>query len=207
MARSYAIQNPDQLLENMLTIRSILSEGGVRCFLHFGTLLGAIREKGFIPHDDDADLGVFGNDYDALLALIPKICAAGFSFNSQRGGRLLQFVRNDEQVDLFVAYSKKSLIGRRWAIDERTTVPGSWLDTLVPIDFYGNPFLVPVKPERLMRNLYGKTWRIPLKNMPSRTNWTWKIRKIARQPLKLFFYMGRYLKTQKRKRRISGDPR
>jgi len=201
MARDFAIQNPDQLLENMVLMRDLLATKNVRCFLHFGTLLGAIREKGFIPHDDDADIGVFGSDFDKVIGMLPLFIEKEYEFNSQRNGRLLQFVRKGEQVDIFFVYKKIGISGRKWAVDERATISAHFLDSLDTIQFLGYDFLIPTRPEDLMKNLYGKTWMIPMKDIPSRTNWTWKFLTLIGNPLKLFFYMKRFIRTQKRKSR------
>lgn len=42
-------------------------------FADYGTLLGAVRNQGIIPHDKDADVGMFGSDWEKLLAYRPDI--------------------------------------------------------------------------------------------------------------------------------------
>ena len=55
-----------QMLDDLL---AYCNKHGLTCFLVGGTLLGAIRHKGFIPWDDDIDVGIPRDDYEELREL------------------------------------------------------------------------------------------------------------------------------------------
>ena len=44
----------------------------IKYFLIAGSLLGAIRHKGFIPWDDDVDVALFRDDYNRLERILPN---------------------------------------------------------------------------------------------------------------------------------------
>ncbi len=51
-------------LKMMLIFDKLCKENGYEYWLDFGNLLGAVRHGGFIPWDDDADLGMPRKDYE-----------------------------------------------------------------------------------------------------------------------------------------------
>ena len=64
MKKAWAVQM--DLLQELLRV---CNEHGLRVFADSGTLIGAVREKGFIPWDDDIDVAMLRNDYDKLTAM------------------------------------------------------------------------------------------------------------------------------------------
>ncbi len=58
--------------EMMKDFHTLCKKHGIRYFAVYGTLLGAIRERGFIPWDDDVDFGLLREDFDKLLSIPPE---------------------------------------------------------------------------------------------------------------------------------------
>lgn len=64
MKQVWAVQ-----LDLLQELIRVCKENGLRVFADSGTLIGAVREKGFIPWDDDIDVAMPREDYDRLMSL------------------------------------------------------------------------------------------------------------------------------------------
>ena len=56
-------------IDLLVQLLDVCQKNNLRCWVADGTLLGAVRHKGFIPWDNDIDVCMMRDDYDRLLAL------------------------------------------------------------------------------------------------------------------------------------------
>ncbi len=98
-----------QLAENYILQRTkdICDINGLQMFLIGGTLLGAVRHKGFIPWDNDIDIGMMEADYLKLREIMEKdeeLCAE-YYYNYEAGLKIpkIKYRGNDVfWIDVFI---------------------------------------------------------------------------------------------------------
>ena len=89
MKRAWAMQ-----MEILKNIEEVCDRHGINYFSFWGTMLGAVRHKGFVPWDDDMDIMMKREDYEMFVEVAPKELPEGFSLLS---------IYNEHEWDLATA--------------------------------------------------------------------------------------------------------
>lgn len=87
-----------------LEFARICDKYNLRYFCAYGTALGAIRHKGFIPWDDDMDMGMLREDYEKFLEIAPQELRENFELLEARNtkGYVLPFAKLTRSDTTFV---------------------------------------------------------------------------------------------------------
>ena len=94
------------LLNILIEFDKICKENDIKYSLCGGTLIGAIRHKGFIPWDDDIDVIMTKDNYDKLLSIVDN-------YSNER----FKFVNNDINDEYYYPFLK--LIDSNTYVEEK----------------------------------------------------------------------------------------
>ena len=74
-------------LEIAKEIRRICDKHNINYFLDAGSMLGAVRHRGFIPWDDDMDIGMLESDYNKFLEIAPEELREEFFIDNYKNNK------------------------------------------------------------------------------------------------------------------------
>jgi len=132
-----------QLLESYMLkcLYEICNEIGIKFWLRGGTLLGAARHGGFVPWDDDVDLGIMREDLEKLRRHLATKKDSEFKiryshFTQSIHSIMARFVFNDPDIPVFLDlftydycdWENKDVIWGDW-MAERDTIRRKLSDT------------------------------------------------------------------------------
>jgi glycerol-3-phosphate cytidylyltransferase len=186
----WGIENPQRLCEyvnvstqtrrNVFTSAAkILDLMGLKWWIEAGTCLGAVREKDFIGHDPDIDVGIWADKPTSATApdLIERMEKADFSLvhKFEHKGQLLElsFIKADVKIDVFFFFERNGLAWHGAFGPENENGTGAYsvflphvftlslFRDLKEIDFVGLKVKVPNPPEQYLTERYGPTWQTP----------------------------------------------
>lgn len=131
-------------LDLMKLFVRICEKHNLRYYMIGGTMLGAVRHKGFIPWDDDMDVGMPRPDYEKFLLLVRSELPEGYDFQDYR--QTSDYIRGFSKI-----VNTKVLVTN--ASFSKEAVLYAWLD-IFPLDGMPKCWLA-----RMARFWYITAWR------------------------------------------------
>lgn len=156
-----------QASEYLLKVKDIFDRREIQFWLTGGTLLGAVRDRRFIPWDTDIDLGVYERDAERILPAIEDMEECGLKvIRTNRTDNTFQVKCN--LICIEFGSAQKYRIGMwRWG---RFYEPFDVFSEFIHYSFLGTQFLVPAKYERYLQVHYSEgdnedAWKTPNPDM------------------------------------------
>ena len=106
-------------LKMLQLVEKVCNENDINYFLIFGSALGAVRHKGFIPWDDDIDIGMLRKDFDNFIDVLDKYLGDDYIY--QYGPRYPGFdclLRIRDKKTTGITYQELSMRGCKGAFIE-----------------------------------------------------------------------------------------
>ncbi|WP_299356770.1 LicD family protein [uncultured Shimia sp.] len=162
-------QIPETALNVLADVAEILNDFKVLHYVCDGTLLGIVRDDGFIPGDGDIDFRV---DRSALTnELIDAFKAEGFFAYKQSviEGRLTNvgLFRDGLLVDLYVAVFANHSVMFELIFRKNHLSYQQAFDGVEPMQFHGVDVNVPRHASEHLRACFGPDWQQPTKTWDS----------------------------------------
>lgn len=153
--------------KNLIDFLSIFKKKKIKVFLLYGTLLGLYRDKTLISGDNDIDLGCFAENFVVNKKKILKLLRSNGFLLVRENKSLIQFIRFNENLDLYLFHKLPFAIGR---FSMNFFIKNIFLKNLEIMVIGKNKFFVPSNTKLFLKTCYGESWKKPIKNKTAKTN-------------------------------------
>ena len=144
--------------ENLCVFNRLANKQGLFFGLVYGTLLGAVREKDFIEHDEDIDIFILEESKELLMGLLFELRNEGFEVVRYDRRGLVSIMRNNEYIDIYIF--KKFRQGVRICCGE--CILERFLLETTEISFLEGVYFVPKDYIGFLVFQYGTHWSDPV---------------------------------------------
>ena len=173
----YDYKNPDRFFKKVNEFEKLLEKNNFTGFIYLGTLLGCIRSKDIIAHDDDIDVCYFSdkhsrkamlNEFENVVRPILeedgwKVTPIMWDIGVKRKVLMGQYhvMKDNISLDLWIGYFNNE--GRLNAPMSIVDAPIYKKDVFPPkIGTIRNfTFNIPNVPELFLKEFYGDGWKVP----------------------------------------------
>lgn len=141
--------------EMLRSLINFFNKNNFKYYIWAGSLLGAVRHKGYIPWDDDIDLAMTRPEYERLIEYINN--------NGNKINNTLQFVGHEIDGSY---YPFLKLINKYIKVEESTnTINNLWID-IFPLDGIGNRVNKTFRRHKRIWHIYMKICAAHYSNLP-----------------------------------------
>lgn len=181
--RLYSVPHRRRLLkrygpEVLSDLAAIFKRHQIPAFAAYGTMLGFVRDHGFIPHDDDMDIGILPNTMtpqQLLHILLEKENGFKVLFVFKYKERVAEFKVEYKHIPIdffFFEGDTDEVISPLFFFKEEVNYPSPNANSMkilhlppfkgiTTVSVYGCDFPVLADTEKALAALYGANWRIP----------------------------------------------
>jgi hypothetical protein len=173
-------QNVPKVLRTIRVVIDDLTSMGLKPCLAYGTLLGAVREKQFIEHDDDVDLliefplptATYSEVFTQKENLMSQFDTEKYKVTTEQSTVIHLTLRETNiMIDIFPYWEASGLTQLHMEKMNIRGISTTILSTRSTVELHGEQFPSPGESEEFLRERYGDAWKISDKYH----EWRWPI--------------------------------